>query len=248
MSERTQISPQPSPHASAWLVAAKAAFPYTSPMMAGFLFLGVAYGVYMKAIGFNALYPILMAALIYAGSVEFIVAGLLIAPFAPLNVLLITLMVSGRQIFYAISMLEKYRDVGRKRWFLVATLVDESFSLNYMAKISPEIDRAWYMFFVSFYLYCFWIIGAGIGGLFGAILPFDLKGVEFAMTALFLVIFAEQWSKEKSHESSILGLGIAFTALLIAGKDHFLLPTLIGIWVALTVRRPKLSSKLTALE
>ena len=231
-----------------WRIAAKAAFPYTSPMMAGFLFLGVAYGVYMKALGFNALYPILMAALIYAGSVEFIVAGLLVAPFAPLNVLLITLMVSGRQIFYAISMLEKYQNMGRKRPFLIATLVDESFSLNYMANVPAHIDRSWYYFFVSLYLYLFWIVGAGLGGIFGAIFPFDLKGVEFAMTALFLVIFAEQWSKEKSHESSLLGLGIAFTALMIAGKEAFLLPTLLGIWIALTVRRAKLSSKLVALD
>ena len=240
MSEQIKVSPI--------RLAAKAAFPYCLPMLAGFLFLGIAYGVYMKALGFNALYPILMAALIYAGSVEFIVAGLLVAPFAPLNVLLITLMVSGRQIFYAISMLERYSNVGRKRWFLIATLVDESFSLNYMAKISQKIDRTWFYFFVSLYLYLFWIIGAALGGLFGAILPFDLTGVEFAMTALFLVIFAEQWRKESSHESSLLGLAIALTALLIAGKEHFLLPTLLGIWFALTVRRPQLSHKLIATE
>lgn len=229
--------------------AAKAALPYSAPMIAGFLFLGFAYGIYMKALGFGFLYPMLMALLIYAGSVEFIAAAALIAPFSPLSVLLITLMVSGRQIFYAISMLEKYgAQIGKKRWYLISTLVDESFSLNYMANIPAHLDKGWYMFFVSLYLHIYWVIGATMGNVFGSVLPFDLKGVEFAMTALFLVIFAENWLKEKSHESSLLGLGIAFASLLIVGKQHFLIPTLIGIWVILTLRRPKLESKLEALK
>lgn len=228
---------------------AKAALPYSAPMIAGFLFLSVAYGIYMKALGFGFLYPTLMALLIYAGSIEFIAAGALIAPFSPLSVLLITLMVSGRQIFYAISMLEKYgAHIGKKRWYLISTLVDESFSLNYMAKIPPHLDKGWYMFFVSLYLHIYWVVGAAAGNLFGSILPFDLKGVEFAMTALFLVIFAENWMKEKSHESSLLGLGIAFASLLIVGKQHFLIPTLLGIWLILTFRRPKLESKLESLK
>lgn len=225
--------------------AAKAAFPYSAPMIAGFLFLGVAYGVYMKALGFNVLYPIFMAALIYAGSVEFIIAGSLVAAFSPLNVLLITLMVSSRQIFYGISMLEKYGNhLGKKRWYLISSLVDETFSLNYMAKIPPHLDKGWYFFFVSLYLQIYWVIGAGIGNLFGAVFLSYLKGVEFAMTALFIVIFAENWRKEKSHESSLLGLGIALVCLLAVGKEQFLIPTLIGIWALLTLRRPKLASKI----
>lgn len=135
-----------------------------------------------------------------------------------------------------------------KRWYLMTTLVDESFSLNYLAKIPDHLDKGWYMFFVSFYLHLYWIVGAGLGNLFGSIIPFDLKGVEFGMTALFLVIFAENWLKEKFHESSLLGLGVAFVSLLIVGKEHFLVPTLISIWILLTVRRPKLSSKLEALK
>ncbi|WP_105896605.1 azaleucine resistance protein AzlC [Haemophilus influenzae] len=224
--------------------AAKAAFPYSVPMIAGFLFLGIAYGIYMKALGFGFLYPTLMALLIYAGSVEFIAAGALIAPFSPISVLLITLMISARQIFYGISMLEKYGiHIGKKRWYLITTLVDESFSLNYMAKIPPHLDKGWYMFFVSLYLHIYWVLGAAMGNLFGTVLPFNLKGVEFSMTALFLVIFAENWLKEKSHESSLLGLGIAFAFLLIIGKEYFLIPTLIGIWLILTMRIAKLETK-----
>ncbi|WP_118859713.1 azaleucine resistance protein AzlC [Haemophilus haemolyticus] len=224
--------------------AAKAAFPYSVPMIAGFLFLGIAYGIYMKALGFGFLYPTLMALLIYAGSVEFIAAGALIAPFSPISVLLITLMISARQIFYGISMLEKYGiHIGKKRWYLITTLVDESFSLNYMAKIPPHLDKGWYMFFVSLYLHIYWVLGTAMGNLFGTVLPFNLKGVEFSMTALFLVIFAENWLKEKSHESSLLGLGIALVFLLIIGKEYFLIPTLISIWLILTMRIAKLETK-----
>ncbi|WP_410678195.1 AzlC family ABC transporter permease [Avibacterium paragallinarum] len=229
--------------------AAKAAFPYSLPMIIGFVFLGIAYGLYMKALGFGVLYPLFMAALIYAGSVEFIVAGALIQGFAPLHIFLLTLMVSGRQIFYSISMLEKYGvQLGKKRWYLISALVDESFSLNYMAKIPPHLDKGWYMFFVTLYLQCYWVLGAVLGNLFGEIIPFDLKGIEFAMTALFLVIFAENWLKEKSHESSLLGLGVALLCLVVVGKEHFLIPTLLGIWIVLTLWRPKLSMKLERIE
>ncbi|MCI7717686.1 azaleucine resistance protein AzlC [[Pasteurella] aerogenes] len=228
--------------------AAKAAFPYSMPMMIGFLFLGIAYGLYMKALGFGVWYPLVMAALIYAGSVEFIVAGSLVLAFAPLQVFLITLMVSGRQIFYGISMLEKYGvQNGKKRWYMISAMVDESFSLNYMAKIPPHLDKSWYMFFVTLYLHCYWVFGAALGNLFGN-LPLDLKGVEFAMTALFLIIFAENWMKEKNHESSLLGLGLALVCLLLVGKENFLIPTLIGIWGILTLRRPKLAAKLQRIE
>lgn len=231
------------------LAAAKAAFPYSAPMIAGFIFLGIAYGVYMKALGFGVWFPMLMAALIYAGSVEFIVATSLVGAFSPISVLLVTLMVSGRQIFYGISMLEKYGvHLGKKRWYLITTLVDESFSLNYMAKIPPHLDKGWYYFFVSIYLHIYWVLGAIIGNLAGDVLPVNLKGVEFAMTALFIVIFAENWLKEKSHEASLLGLGIALFCLITVGKEHFLIPTLFGIWGILTLRRPKLESKIIRLE
>ncbi|SUB24727.1 AzlC family ABC transporter permease [Avibacterium avium] len=242
-------SNQPAQHNSPIWAAAKAAFPYSLPMVIGFLFLGVAYGLYMKALGFGAWYPFFMAALIYAGSVEFIVAGALVMAFAPLHIFLLTLMVSLRQLFYSLSMLEKYHSkLGKKRWYLISTLVDESFSLNYMAKIPPHLDKGWYMLFVSLYLHCYWVIGAVLGNLFGDVIPFDLKGIEFAMMALFLVIFAENWMKEKSHESSLLGLGIALLCLVVVGKNHFLIPTLIGILVALSLWRPKLTSKLEKVD
>lgn len=229
--------------------AAKAAFPYSLPMLAGFLFLGISYGVYMQALGFGVLFPLFMAALIYAGSVEFIVATALVASFAPVSTLLVTLMVSGRQVFYGISMLEKYGAyAGKKRWYLIMALVDEAFSLNYMAKIPVGVDKGWYYFFVSLFLHIYWISGAVLGNVFGNILPFDLQGVEFAMTALFIVIFAENWPKETVHDSSLMGLGITLFFLVTVGKEHFLIPTLFAIFAVLTFRRNKLESKIIRLE
>lgn len=231
------------------LDAAKAAFPYSSPMIMGFLFLGASYGIYTHSLGFNFIYPMLTAMLIYGGSVEFIVVGMTLLPFAPLQVFLLTLMISSRQIFYSISMLEKYgRHLGKKRWYLVSATVDESFSLNYMAKIPPTLDKGWYMFFVTLYLHIYWVVGATIGNLFTAYSALNLQGVEFAMTALFLVIFVENWLKEQSHEASLLGIGITILCLVFFGKDNFLIPTLLGILTILSFRRFKLSSKLTEID
>ena len=115
-----------------------------------------------------------------------------------------------------------------------------------MANPPETLDKGWYMFFVTFYLQVYWVLGAALGNLFGGIIPVNLEGVEFAMTALFLVIFAENWMKEKLHESSLIGLGIAFISLLVVGKEHFLIPTLIGIWIILTLRHSQLSRKLNS--
>ncbi|WP_236824071.1 AzlC family ABC transporter permease [Bisgaardia hudsonensis] len=227
------------------LAAAKAAFPYSSPMIMGFLFLGASYGIYMHSLGFGFIYPMLTSMLIYGGSVEFVVAGMLLLPFAPLQVFLLTLMISGRQIFYSVSMLDKYGShLGKKRWYLISAMVDESFSLNYMAKIPATLDKGWYMFFVTLYLHIYWVVGATVGNLFSEYSVLNLQGVEFAMTALFLVIFVENWIKEQSHEASLLGIGITLLCLCVFGKENFLIPTLIGILVILTFRRFKLASKL----
>ena len=131
------------------LAALRAAFPYTVPILAGFLFLGLAYGIYTNVSGFSFWYPMAMSAIIFGGSLEFIATALLLAPFAPLETFLLALMVQGRHIFYGISMLEKYRGTGWKKPYLIYGMCDESFSINYTAKIPPHIDAGWFMFFVN---------------------------------------------------------------------------------------------------
>lgn len=219
----------------------KTAFIHSLPILSGFLFLGMAYGVYMRTLGFSALYPILMALFIFAGSVEFIMASVLLAAFNPVSVLLLIGMISARQIFYGISMLDRFKDTkGLTRFYLISAMTDESFAINYSARLDDDIDQTWFMLLITIFLHIYWVTGAAIGSVLTDILPFDLKGSEFAMTALFLVIFLEQWLKENSHISGIIGLGVSALSLVIFGKDSFLIPAMAGILILLGVLRPRL--------
>ncbi len=217
--------------------AAKAAFPHTIPILAGFTFLGAAYGIYMRALGFAAIYPICMSMCIFAGSMEFLAATLLLGAFNPLHAFLLTVMVNARHIFYGISMLDKYKNTGKKKWYLIFGMCDESFSINCTAEIPADVDKGWFMFFVTLYNQIYWVTGATIGGLFGNLIPFDTKGIEFVMTALFIVIFINQWQKESCHESSIIGFIISIVCLFLFGRDKFIIATMVLIFLVLSFRR-----------
>lgn len=222
--------------------AFKAAFPYTIPIFAGFVFLGIAYGVYMKASGFPAIYPLLMSLLIFAGSMEFVAVNLLLGAFDPLGAFVLTLMVNARHLFYGISMLDKYSNIGWKRWYLMFGLCDESFSINCTADVVPDVDRGWFYFFVTLLNHSYWVCGAALGGLFGALLSFNTKGIEFVMTALLVVIFLEQWMKEKDHTSGLLGLFLSLLCLA-AFRGNFIIPSMIAILGALTLLRKRLDGE-----
>lgn len=222
------------------LPAFRAALPATIPIFAGFTFLGIAYGILMNSLGFSAIYPILMSLLIFAGSMEFVAANLLLMAFNPLNALLLTLMVNARHLFYGISMLEKYRGVGKKKPYMIFGLCDESFAINSTATIPPQIDKGWYMFFVTLLNHFYWVLGAALGGIFGSYLTFNTEGLEFVMTALFIVIFIEQWMKEKRHHSSLIGLGLSVLCLILFGGTNFIIPAMIAILGVLTLMRSTL--------
>lgn len=209
--------------------ALKAAFLVTLPIMAGFSFLGLAYGIYMNVSGFNFLYPMLMSITIFAGSVEFVTVGLLLGAFDPLNALMLTLMINARHLFYGLSMLDKYNVPGLKRFYLIFGMCDESFSINCTADISDDIDKSWFMFFVTLLNHAYWVIGATAGGLLGSLIPFNTTGLEFVMTALFVVIFLDRWLKEDTHYSSLLGLGISLLCLILFGATNFIIPSMLMI-------------------
>lgn len=216
--------------------AAKAAFKMAFPLMSALVFLGLGYGIYMRTCGFDAIWPIGMAATIFAGSMEFITVGLLLSTFNPLYALLLTLIVNGRHLFYGISMLNKYRDTGWKKIGLVFGLIDEAFSLNYIATIPRGTDKNWFMLFVSLFLYISWISGTTIGAISGSTVISEIKGIEFVMPALFIVIFISQWQKENSHGSSVLGLVFALICLPLFGKAYFMLPTMLFLSVLFSLR------------
>lgn len=221
----------------------RAAFPCTIPILAGFLFLGMAYGIYMNVSGFSFVYPMIMAAVIFGGSLEFLAAQMLLSPFAPLQVLMVSLMIQARHLFYGISMLDKFKDMGWKKFYLIYGMCDETFSINCTAEILEDCDRGWFYFFVTLLNQLYWVGGATLGGLLGNLITFDTKGLDFVMTAMFIVIFLEQWLKEKHHFSEWAGLASSAACLLIFGKDNFMIPAMICILLLLTAFRKPVGRK-----
>ena len=205
------------------VAALKAAFPHTIPIFAGFLFLGMTYGVYMRTSGFSFWYPMIMSVVIFGGSLEFVATSMLLAPFAPVQVFLTAVMIQARHLFYGIC--------------------DETFSVNYTAEIPEGADRGWFYFFVSLLDEFYWFLGATLGGILGGLLRFNTEGLDFVMTAMFVVIFMDQWLKEKHHFSAWIGLIASVACLLIFGADNFLIPTMICILVALTALRKPVEAK-----
>ncbi len=214
-----------------------AALPHTFPILAGFLFLGMAYGIYMNVSGFSVWYPMLMALTIFGGSLEFVAVTMLLGTFAPLQTLIMTLMIQARHLFYGISMLDKFKGLGWKRFYLIFGLCDETFSINYTADIPKNVDRGWFMFFVTLLNQFYWVAGATLGGLLGSLFTFNTEGLDFVMTAMFVVIFLEQWMKEKKHYTALIGVSASAVCLLLFGADSFLIPTMICILCLLTIFR-----------
>lgn len=217
--------------------ALSAAFPYTIPIFAGFWFLGLAYGIYMNVSGFSAWYPMFMSMLIFGGSLEFVAVTMLLSSFAPLQTLIMTLMIQARHLFYGLSMLDKFKGTGWKKPYLIFGMCDETFSINYTAKIPEDVDKGWFMFFVTLLNQIYWVSGATLGGILGSLLSFDREGLDFVMTAMFVVIFLEQWLKEKKHYTALIGVLCSAGCLLLFGAESFMIPTMACILCFLTVFR-----------
>jgi 4-azaleucine resistance transporter AzlC len=217
--------------------ALKAAFPCTLPIFAGFWFLGLAYGLYMNISGFSFVYPMVMSLVIFGGSLEFVAVEMLLSPFAPVQVFVAAFLIQARHLFYGLSMLDKFKNMGWKKYYLIFGMCDETFSINYTAQIPPGVDKGWFMFFVTLLNQIYWVSAATTGGLVGSLLTFDTTGLGFVMTAMFVVIFLEQWRKETDHRSAYLGLGISALCLVCFGADSFLLPAMGGILLLLAVLR-----------
>lgn len=197
-----------------------------APIMAGFCFLGLAYGIYMNVSGFSFVYPMLMSMLMYGGSLEFVAVEMLLSRFSPLSTLIMTLLIQARHIFYGISMLDKFKGIGLKKYYLIFGMCDETFLINCSAEIPEDVDRGWFMFFVTLLNQIYWVVSATVGGIIGSYLSFDTSGISFVMTAMFIVIFLDQWLKEKNHISSCIGITASLICLLIFGKDVFLIPAM----------------------
>ena len=191
----------------------------------------------MNVSGFSFLYPAIMSLTIFGGSLEFVAVTMLLAPFAPVQTFVMALLIQARHLFYGISMLDRFKGMGWKRFYLIFGMCDETFSINYTADIPAGVDRGWFMFFVTLLNQTYWVTGATLGGLAGSLLTFNTTGLDFVMTAMFVVIFLEQWRKEKKHWTALIGLGCTAACLVLFGPDSFMVPAMAAILIALTLFR-----------
>jgi len=211
------------------LKALKAAFPRTLPVMAGYLFLAIGFGVLLRKAGLGAAWALMMSAGIYAGAMQYVTIDLVISGATPWESALMTLMVNARHLFYGISMSEKYRNTGLMKPYLAFALTDETYALLAADEAPEGVDSRWFYFFVSVLNQLYWIIGSLLGSFLGQMLPFDLRGIDFAMPALFVVIFVEHWQKKAARLPALAGLGTALVCLLIFGPDGFTVPAMLLI-------------------
>lgn len=223
--------------------AFKAAFPHTILIMAGFLFLGMSYGIYSSANGFSFVYPMLTSMLVFGGSLEFVTVSMLLGSFAPLQTFLMALLIQARHLFYGITMLNKYKGTGIKKFYLIFGMCDESFSINCSVNPPDDVDKGWFMFFVTILNQFYWVFGATIGGILGSVINFNIKGIDFVMTSMFVVIFLEHWLGAKKKQPAIIGLLTAVACLVIFGKNSFLIPTMACIIILLTIFRKPIEGK-----
>ena len=206
----------------------RAAFQASLPVMAGYIVLGMGFGVLLADQGYHWIWALLMSATIYAGSMQYVGVELLARGAGIAAAALTTLMVNARHLFYGISMIDAYKDTGKKKPYLIFSLTDETYSLVSRPVIPEGTGKATYCFLVSLLDQCYWVLGSAIGTMLGN-LPLDFTGIDFALTALFLSIFTEQWLSEKNHFPALVGVCSAAACLILFGADRFLIPTMISI-------------------
>ena len=222
------------------MTALKAAFPATIPVLTGYGCLGLAYGLLMAANGYGPLWSTLMSAIGFGGSMQYVAITLLVTAFDPLQAFLLALMVNARHIFYGISMLDKYKGLGKVRPFLIYVLSDETFSLVSTLEPPEGVERKAFYFWISLLDYGYWVAATALGGLLGRFLTFDTTGLDFALTGLFVVLFIEQVSNPKNRASGVVGLGCSVAALAVFGADRLVIPAMILVLAALLIGRKKL--------
>jgi 4-azaleucine resistance transporter AzlC len=217
--------------------ALKAAFPHTIPVCTGFTFLGIAYGILMNSKGYGLCWTVLMSLVAFAGSAQYAAITLLTSVFNPMAALLLTLVINARHVFYGISLLDTYKNTGKFRPYLIFGLCDETFSII-CSKQPPEgVNRTWFLFFITLLNHSYWVVGSAIGGFLGYFLPFSTRGLDFVLTAFFIVIFLEQWKTQKNHTPALIGIACSLMCLALFGPSAFIIPSMIAILAVLTVFR-----------
>ena len=213
------------------------AFLKSIPILAGYVVLGIGFGILMRDAGYGVLWTAAMSLFIYAGSLQYVGVGLLTGGASVLTTAITSLMVNARHLFYSISMIDKYKDAGQYKPYMIFALTDETYSLLCDGMTPSGVDTNQYRFLVSIFNHSYWVTGSVIGSLLGAVLPFSTEGIEFSMTALFVAAFTEQWLTTKDHVPALTGLICTLLCLIVFGKDNFLIPAMLLITLVLTLLR-----------
>jgi 4-azaleucine resistance transporter AzlC len=221
--------------------AFRAAFPHTIPVFTGFTFLGIAYGILMNSKGYGVVWTVLMSLMAFAGSAQYVAIVFLTSRFDPLYALLFTLMINARHLFYGISMLDKYKDTGRLKPYLIFGLCDETFSIVCSTPPPQGISQKWFMFFITLLDHGYWVLGSALGGLLGYMVSFDTKGLDFVLTALFVVIFLGQWKNPRGRAPAAIGVVCSAVCLAAFGRDHFIIPSMLAILSVLLIFQKRLA-------
>lgn len=217
----------------------KKAFLASLPVMAGYIVLGNGFGIVLQSKGYGIFWALAMSVFIYAGSMQYLAVDLLAGGASLITAALTALMVNARHLFYGISMIDKYKDTGACKPYLIFALTDETYSLNCSGAPEDMEDPGLYFFFVSLLNQCYWVIGSAMGSLLGTVIPFSTEGIDFSLTALFVTVFVEQWKNTHDHIPALIGVGAPLLCLLVFGADNFLIPAMILITLALTLIRKK---------
>ena len=223
--------------------ALAAAFPVTLPVLMGYLAIGMAFGFMLEAIGYNFIWAFFMSLTIYAGSGQYLGVSLLDAAAALGQVAFLTLLINFRHLVYGLSLLEKFRGMGWRKFYMIFSLTDETYALLAAAKAPEGVDAKRFYFSVALLDHIYWITGSVLGALLGAALPISTEGIEFAMTALFIVIAVDQWQSYPQHLPAYLGAGCTLVCLWLVGPDNMLLPALCVIVIALLGLRGRLDAQ-----
>ena len=218
----------------------RAAFPVTVPVMTGYLCLGMAFGVLMKANGYGVIWSALMSLMCFAGSMQFAAITLLTTAFEPVQAFLLSVMVHARHMFYGLSVLDKYHGLGKVRAFLIFSLTDETFSIVSSVEPPAGVERKEFYTCVSLLNYIYWVGGSAVGGLLGELLRFDTTGLDFALTALFVVLFLEQVKKRENRAAGAIGIACAAVSLAVFGAERLVIPAMVLILAALLGGRKRL--------
>ena len=226
--------------AARWKRDLRAAFPATIPVMTGYLCLGIAFGLLMRTSGYGVIWAMLLSLLCYAGSMQFVTITLLTTAFDPFQAFLLSIMINARHMFYGLSVLAKYRGTGRVRAFLIFSLTDETFSLVSTLEPPEGVERKDFYFWISFLDYLYWFAGSVLGNVLGNFIPFDTTGLDFALTALFVVLFLEQWKKKENRPAGVIGLLCTTVSLVVFGADNLVIPAMVLILLVLLGGRKRL--------